>query len=72
MASMMERYDVIRTLGKGTGGRVLLAAEKESGKYVYSFTRVFTVVIRVINVLITYLLTFVWLTFIRLIIEIYT
>lgn len=34
MASMMERYDVIRTLGKGTGGRVLLAAEKESGKQI--------------------------------------
>lgn len=34
MASIMERYDVIRTLGKGTGGRVFLAAEKESGKQI--------------------------------------
>lgn len=30
----MERYEIIRTLGKGTGGKVLLAAEKESGKQV--------------------------------------
>lgn len=57
---MMERYDVIRIFGKGIGGRVFLVVEKESGKWVYSFIRVFIIVIRVINVLIIYFLIFVW------------
>lgn len=30
----MERYEVIRTLGKGAGGKVLLATEKENGRHV--------------------------------------
>lgn len=32
----MEKYEVIRTLGKGTGGKVLLATEKGSGRYGFS------------------------------------
>lgn len=40
---MMERYEIIRILGKGAGGRVLLATEKESGKYVNSFVSSVTV-----------------------------
>ena len=29
----MERYDVIKTIGKGAGGKVLLATEKNSSRY---------------------------------------
>lgn len=29
----MERYDVITTIGKGAGGKVFLATEKESSRY---------------------------------------
>lgn len=31
----MEKYEVVRTLGKGAGGRVFLATEKGSGRYVF-------------------------------------
>lgn len=31
---IMEKYEVISTLGKGAGGKVFLATEKESGRYV--------------------------------------
>lgn len=53
----MERFEILRTLGKGTGGKVFLAAEKESGKYV-----LYTVlpVVGVINVNV-YLLPFIGL-----------
>ncbi|CAH3188936.1 unnamed protein product, partial [Porites evermanni] len=30
----MERYDVIKTIGKGAGGKVLLATEKNSSRHV--------------------------------------
>jgi hypothetical protein len=30
----MERYEVIRTLGKGAGGKVILAIEKENERFV--------------------------------------
>lgn len=29
----MERYDVIKTIGRGAGGKVLLATEKNSSRY---------------------------------------
>lgn len=30
----MERYEVVRTLGKGAGGKVILAFEKGNGRFV--------------------------------------
>lgn len=30
----MERYELVKTLGKGAGGKVILAFEKESGRFV--------------------------------------
>lgn len=30
----MERYEVKRTLGRGTGGKVVLATEKKTGRFV--------------------------------------
>jgi len=31
---IMDKYEVVRTIGRGAGGRVLLATEKENGRYV--------------------------------------
>ena len=30
----MERYEVVKTLGKGAGGKVTLAIEKENERFV--------------------------------------